>query len=136
MPTPLRLLMPNTYSGGTDIEAGTLNADHTGALGTGDVANYATLNLNAAGQYTLTNITTFDGGTTSLSWYADEKLAATDAHGTFTLSDPNENFTLNTELVDVNPNSVTGWDGKTLTKAGDGTLTLNVANTWSGDTRE
>lgn len=125
----------NTYSGGTDIEAGTLNADHTGALGTGDVANYATLNLNAAGQYTLTNITTFDGGTTSLSWYADEKLAATDAHGTFTLSDPNENFTLNTELVDVNPNSVTGWDGKTLTKAGDGTLTLNVANTWSGDTR-
>ena len=33
----------NTYSGGTDIEAGTLNADHTGALGTGDVANYATL---------------------------------------------------------------------------------------------
>ena len=125
----------NTYSGGTDIEAGTLNADHTGALGTGDVANYATLNLNAAGQYTLTNLTTFDGGTTSLSWYADEKLAATDAHGTFTLSDPNENFTLNTELVDVNPNSVTGWDGKTLTKAGDGTLTLNVANTWSGDTR-
>lgn len=57
----------NTYSGGTDIEAGTLNADHTGALGTGDVANYATLNLNAAGQYTLTNITTFDGGTTSLA---------------------------------------------------------------------
>ncbi|HHK9534791.1 TPA: autotransporter outer membrane beta-barrel domain-containing protein [Escherichia coli] len=236
----------NTYSGGTGIEAGTLNADHTGALGTGDVANYATLNLNAAGQYTLTNITTFDGGTTSLaagatlatgildqqdgsvlsinlgtdasspiitahdaslggtlnitgigninnplthdpytftlieadnaingdfdtltvagmearkvdfltvdsrvnpaddsqyelttllSWYADENRAATDAHGTFTLSDPNENFTLNTELVDVDPNSVTGWDGKTLTKAGDGTLTLNVANTWSGDTR-
>jgi len=236
----------NTYSGGTLIAEGTLNASDVGALGMGDVDNYAMLNLNAAGEYVLANLTTFSGGTTSLaasatlsttvldqqegsvlsidlgadasspiitadsvslngtlnitgigniqdplthapyaftlidadsaisgdfddltvagieaketdfltvdsrvvpadnsqyeltaslSWYADENNAATDAHGIFTLSDPDGSFTLNTVLADVDPNSVTGWDGKTLTKAGDGTLILNTANTYSGETR-
>ncbi|RZN02779.1 hypothetical protein D9741_14220, partial [Escherichia sp. E14V7] len=235
----------NSYSGGTLIEKGTLNADHVAALGTGDVDNHATLNLNAVGQYVLANFTTYSAGTTSLvagstlavdafvqqddstlnislapdatsplviadsasldgtlnitgignikdplthdpytftlidadsaisgdfeeltvagieaketdfltvdsrinpaddtqyelttslSWYADVDNAATDAHGTFTLSNPDGSFTLNTALTDVDANSSTGWDGKTLTKAGDGTLILNVSNTYSGDT--
>lgn len=248
----LILKAANTYSGntlvngGTLIAEGTLNASDVGALGMGDVDNYAMLNLNAAGEYVLANLTTFSGGTTSLaasatlsttvldqqegsvlsidlgadasspiitadsvslngtlnitgigniqdplthapyaftlidadsaisgdfddltvagieaketdfltvdsrvvpadnpqyeltaslSWYADENNAATDAHGIFTLSDPDGSFTLNTVLADVDPNSVTGWDGKTLTKAGDGTLILNTANTYSGETR-
>lgn len=236
----------NTYSGGTLIAEGTLNASDVGALGMGDVDNYAMLNLNAAGEYVLANLTTFSGGTTtlaagstlntgvftqqdgsvlninlgedasspiitadsasldgtlnitgvgniqeplshdpytftlidtdgtingdfddltiagmktraidfltvagrinptdnsqyelatSLSWYADENSAVTDAHGTFTLSDPDGSFTLNTILADVAPNDATRWDGSTLTKAGDGTLILNTANTYSGETR-
>nr|WP_272897199.1 autotransporter outer membrane beta-barrel domain-containing protein [Escherichia sp. MOD1-EC5949] len=71
---------------------------------------------------------------TSLSWYADENSAVTDAHGTFTLSDPDGSFTLNTILADVAPNDATRWDGSTLTKAGDGTLILKAANTYSGNT--
>ncbi|WP_044082483.1 autotransporter-associated beta strand repeat-containing protein, partial [Escherichia coli] len=43
----------NTYSGGTLIAEGTLNASDVGALGMGDVDNYAMLNLNAAGEYVL-----------------------------------------------------------------------------------
>lgn len=75
---------------------------------------------------------------TSLSWYADRDNAATDAHGTFTLSDPDGSFTLGTDLTDVNDtlnaSSTTGWDGKTLTKEGDGELILSGNNSYSGGT--
>ncbi|MDU5627263.1 autotransporter outer membrane beta-barrel domain-containing protein [Citrobacter sp.] len=230
----------NTYTGGTNINGGTLDANSLTALGTGDVTNHATLNLNAAGEYITASLTTDDGGVTSLaagttlttgtldqqdgstlninlgdsasspvitadsasldgtlnitgignvadsltsdpytftlidtdsaisgdfdtltiagmdarqtdfltvdgrvdgsqyqlaaslSWYADVDGAATDAHGTFTLSDPDGSFEVSSVLADVSANS--GWDGKTLTKAGDGTLILSAANTYSGDT--
>ncbi|WP_370615678.1 autotransporter outer membrane beta-barrel domain-containing protein [Citrobacter portucalensis] len=75
---------------------------------------------------------------TSLSWYADRDNAATDAHGTFTLSDPDGSFTLGTDLTDVNDtlnaSSTTGWDGKTLTKEGGGELILSGNNSYSGGT--
>ena len=236
----LALSGDNTYSGGTDINGGTLDANSLTALGTGDVTNHANLNLNAAGEYIIASLTTDDGGVTSLaagttlttttleqqdgstlninlsntasspvitadsasldgtlnitgignvadslqsdpytftlidtdsaisgdfdtltiagmdarqtdfltvdgrvdgsqyqlaaslSWYADVDGAATDAHGTFTLSDPDGSFEVSSVLADVSANS--GWDGKTLTKAGDGTLILSAANTYSGDT--
>lgn len=75
---------------------------------------------------------------TSLSWYADKNNAVTDAHGTFTLSEANGEFTVNNHLDDVT-NTLTstnssGWDGKSLTKLGDGVLILSAANTYSGDT--
>ncbi|HGT1164800.1 TPA: autotransporter outer membrane beta-barrel domain-containing protein, partial [Salmonella enterica subsp. enterica] len=76
--------------------------------------------------------------TASLSWYADSDNAATDAHGTFTLSEQGHCFTLNTALTDVdatlNPDSATYWDGKSLIKRGAGTLILGAQNTYSGDT--
>ncbi|EJU3985491.1 autotransporter outer membrane beta-barrel domain-containing protein [Salmonella enterica subsp. enterica serovar Kentucky] len=76
--------------------------------------------------------------TASLSWYADSDNAATDAHGTFTLSEQGHSFTLNTALTDVdatlNPDSATYWDGKSLIKRGAGTLILGAQNTYSGDT--
>ncbi|EBD0736825.1 autotransporter outer membrane beta-barrel domain-containing protein [Salmonella enterica] len=74
--------------------------------------------------------------TASLSWYADRDNASTDAHGTFTLSDPDGSFNVAANLTDVDdtldPNST--WDGKSLTKLGAGKLTLSGANTYSGDT--
>lgn len=76
--------------------------------------------------------------TTALSWYADRDNAATDAHGTFTLSNPDGSFTLGTDLTDVDdsldPASTTGWDGKTLTKEGEGTLILTGNNDYTGGT--
>ena len=69
-----------------------------------------------------------------LSWYAGDSAAvSTPAHGTFTL-DAGHTFTVNGLLADTSPNATTGWDGKSLTKKGDGTLTLTAKNTWSGVT--
>ncbi|HGP2828147.1 TPA: autotransporter-associated beta strand repeat-containing protein [Salmonella enterica] len=245
----LTLSGANSYSGGTLISDGTLVASNVEALGSGDIDNYASLQLNASGQFVTANLTTHDnaitaigagsalrantltqeanstlavhltdsnsgaivtadranlGGTlditgignvtkswtrdaytytlidtdsaidsdfaqftvagmdakqvdfltvdgrvnadddtrydvtASLSWYADSDNAATDAHGTFTLSEQGHSFTLNTALTDVdvtlNPDSATGWGGKSLIKRGAGTLILGAQNTYSGDT--
>ncbi|EBX1833066.1 AIDA autotransporter-like protein ShdA, partial [Salmonella enterica subsp. enterica serovar Ouagadougou] len=245
----LTLSGSNTYTGGTLISGGTLVASNVEALGSGDIDNYASLQLNASGQFVTANLTTHDNATTaigagsalrantltqeanstlavhltdsnsgtivtadranlggtlditgignvtkswtrdaytytlidtdsaidsdfaqftvagmdakqvdfltvdgrvnadddtrydvtaSLSWYADSDNAATDAHGTFTLSEQGHSFTLNTALTDVdatlNPDSATDWDGKSLIKRGAGTLILGAQNTYSGDT--
>ncbi|EFR0737307.1 autotransporter outer membrane beta-barrel domain-containing protein [Salmonella enterica] len=245
----LTLSGSNTYTGGTTINGGTLVASNVEALGSGDIDNYASLQLNASGQFVTANLTTHDNATTaigagsalrantltqeanstlavhltnsnsgaivtadranlggtlditgignvakswtrdayaytlidsdsaidsdfaqftvagmdakqvdfltvdgrvnadddtrydvtaSLSWYADSDNAATDAHGTFTLSEQGHSFTLNTALTDVdatlNPDSATYWDGKSLIKRGAGTLILGAQNTYSGDT--
>ncbi|HBZ1723334.1 TPA: autotransporter outer membrane beta-barrel domain-containing protein [Salmonella enterica subsp. enterica serovar Senftenberg] len=245
----LTLSGANSYTGGTTISGGTLVASNVEALGSGDIDNYASLQLNASGQFVTANLTTHDnaitaigagsalrantltqeanstlavhltdsnsgaivtadranlGGTVditgignvakswtrdayaytlidsdsaidsdfaqftvagmdakqvdfltvdgrvnaaddtrydvtaSLSWYADSDNAATDAHGTFTLSEQGHSFTLNTALTDVdatlNPDSATDWDGKSLIKRGAGTLILGAQNTYSGDT--
>ncbi|EBG4018200.1 autotransporter outer membrane beta-barrel domain-containing protein [Salmonella enterica] len=245
----LTLSGANSYSGGTLISDGTLVASNVNALGSGDIDNYASLQLNACGQFVTANLTTHDNATTaigagsalrantltqeanstlavhlidsnsgaivtadhanlggtlditgignvakswtrdayaytlidtdsainsdfaqftvagmdakqvdfltvdgrvnadddtrydvtaSLSWYADSDNAATDAHGTFTLSEQGHSFTLNTALTDVdatlNPDSATYWDGKSLIKRGAGTLILGAQNTYSGDT--
>ncbi|ECK4893887.1 autotransporter outer membrane beta-barrel domain-containing protein [Salmonella enterica] len=245
----LTLSGANSYTGGTLISGGTLVASNVNALGSGDIDNYASLQLNASGQFVTANLTTHDNATTaigagsalrantltqeanstlavhligsnsgaivtadhanlggtlditgignvakswtrdayaytlidtdsainsdfaqftvagmdakqvdfltvdgrvnadddtrydvtaSLSWYADSDNAATDAHGTFTLSEQGHSFTLNTALTDVdatlNPDSATDWDGKSLIKRGAGTLILGAQNTYSGDT--
>ncbi|EHA8558288.1 autotransporter outer membrane beta-barrel domain-containing protein [Salmonella enterica] len=245
----LTLSGANSYTGGTTISGGTLVASNVEALGSGDIDNYASLQLNASGQFVTANLTTHDNATTaigagsalrantltqeanstlavhltdsnsgaivtadranlggtlditgignvakswtrdayaytlidtdsaidsdfaqftvagmdakqvdfltvdgrvnaaddtrydvtaSLSWYADSDNAATDAHGTFTLSEQGHSFTLNTTLTDVdatlNPDSATYWDGKSLIKRGAGTLILGAQNTYSGDT--
>ncbi|ELD3826985.1 autotransporter-associated beta strand repeat-containing protein [Salmonella enterica] len=245
----LTLSGSNTYTGGTLISGGTLVASNVEALGSGDIDNYASLQLNASGQFVTANLTTHDNATTaigagsalrantltqeangtlavhltdsnsgaivtadranlggtlditgignvtkswtrdaytytlidtdsaidsdfaqftvagmdakqvdfltvdgrvnadddtrydvtaSLSWYADSDNAATDAHGTFTLSEQGHSFTLNTALTDVdatlNPDNATYWDGKSLIKRGAGTLILGAQNTYSGDT--
>lgn len=74
--------------------------------------------------------------TASLSWYADRDNATTDAHGTFTLSDPDGNFNVAATLTDVDDTLDPGstWDGKSLTKEGAGTLILSGDNDYSGGT--
>ncbi|EEB9307462.1 fibronectin-binding autotransporter adhesin ShdA [Salmonella enterica subsp. enterica] len=74
--------------------------------------------------------------TASLSWYADRDNATTDAHGTFTLSDPDGSFNVAATLTDVDDTLDPGsrWDGKSLTKEGPGTLILSGDNDYSGGT--
>ncbi len=74
--------------------------------------------------------------TASLSWYADRDNATTDAHGTFTLSDPDGSFNVAATLSDVDDTLDPGsrWDGKSLTKEGAGTLILSGDNDYSGGT--
>ncbi|EQC3522232.1 fibronectin-binding autotransporter adhesin ShdA [Salmonella enterica] len=74
--------------------------------------------------------------TASLSWYADRDNVTTDAHGTFTLSDPDGSFNVAATLTDVDDTLDPGsrWDGKSLTKEGAGTLILSGDNDYSGGT--
>lgn len=66
-----------------------------------------------------------------LTWTAGNSLA----HGTFTLANASDRFTVGAALADQAANAASGWNGRTLTKAGAGTLALGGANTYSGGTR-
>ncbi|MFV0549198.1 MAG: autotransporter outer membrane beta-barrel domain-containing protein, partial [Limnobaculum xujianqingii] len=70
----------------------------------------------------------------ALSWYSSYSATPERAHGTFTLSGASEYFDLDVVLADQAANAITGWDGKTLTKAGEGTLQLSKANSYTGAT--
>ncbi|MEY6222203.1 autotransporter-associated beta strand repeat-containing protein, partial [Salmonella enterica subsp. enterica serovar Corvallis] len=65
----LTLSGSNTYTGGTLISGGTLVATNLEALGTGDVTNNATLELNTGGDF-INNI----GGTGRVEKSGDETL--------------------------------------------------------------
>ncbi|WP_183049951.1 fibronectin-binding autotransporter adhesin ShdA [Salmonella enterica] len=91
--------------------------------------------LTIDGKVNETDNTNYDL-TASLSWYADRDNATTDAHGTFTLSDPDGSFNVAATLTDVDDTLDPGsrWDGKSLTKEGAGTLILSGDNDYSGGT--
>ncbi|EHK68276.1 ESPR-type extended signal peptide-containing protein, partial [Achromobacter arsenitoxydans] len=68
--------------------------------------------------------------TYDLSWTAANNLA----HGAFTLTNASDRFDLGVALSDQAANPATGWNGKTLTKAGAGTLVLSGDNRYTGGT--
>ncbi|WP_140920319.1 autotransporter-associated beta strand repeat-containing protein [Limnobaculum xujianqingii] len=65
-----------------------------------------------------------------LTWLAGTALG----DGTFTLSDASDLFNVDVVLADQTGPFTSNWDGKTLTKAGLGTLQLSSVNTYTGDT--
>ncbi|EHP6745973.1 autotransporter-associated beta strand repeat-containing protein, partial [Salmonella enterica] len=141
----LTLSGANSYSGGTLISDGTLVASNVEALGTGDVTDNATLELNTGGTFdnvisgsgqvvksgddtlTLSGSNTYTGGTL----ISDGTLVATsvDALGTGDVTD-NAVLELNTGGDFTNNISGSGQ----VVKSGDETLTLSGANSYTGGT--
>ncbi|EBL2300454.1 AIDA autotransporter-like protein ShdA, partial [Salmonella enterica] len=141
----LTLSGANSYTGGTLISGGTLIASNVEALGTGDVTNNATLELNTGGDFTnnisgsgqvvksgdetltLSGSNTYTGGTT----INDGTLVATsvDALGS---GDVTDNATLALNTGGTFDNTISG-SGK-VEKSGDDALTLSGANSYTGGT--
>ncbi|EDR0222972.1 hypothetical protein XN32_004716, partial [Salmonella enterica subsp. enterica] len=141
----LTLSGSNTYTGGTLINGGTLVASNVEALGTGDVTNNATLELNTSGDFT-NNI----GGTGRVEKSGDDTLALSGSNtytggtlisgGTLVASnvealgtgDVTDNATLELNTGGTFDNAISG-SGK-VEKSGDDTLTFSGSNTYTGGT--
>ncbi|EBS2816382.1 AIDA autotransporter-like protein ShdA, partial [Salmonella enterica subsp. enterica serovar Agona] len=141
----LTLSGANSYSGGTLISDGTLVASNVESLGTGDVTNNATLELNTGGDFTnnisgsgqvvksgddalaLSGANSYTGGTLISSG----TLVATnvDALGS---GDVTDNATLELNTGGTFDNAISG-SGQVV-KSGDKTLTLSGSNTYTGGT--
>ncbi|EDY0421067.1 fibronectin-binding autotransporter adhesin ShdA, partial [Salmonella enterica subsp. enterica serovar Mbandaka] len=141
----LTLSGANSYSGGTLISDGTLVASNVEALGTGDVTDDATLELNTGGTFdnaiggsgnvvksgadtlTLSGSNSYTGGTTisggTLVASTVEALGTGDVTNNATLE-------LNTGGDFINNIGGTGR----VEKSGDDVLTLSGANSYSGGT--
>ncbi|ECG5867791.1 AIDA autotransporter-like protein ShdA, partial [Salmonella enterica subsp. enterica serovar Kentucky] len=141
----LTLSGANSYTGGTTISGGTLVASNVEALGTGDVTDNATLELNTGGDFdnaisgsgqvvksgdktlTLSGANSYSGATT----ISGGTLVATnvDALGS---GDVTDDATLELNTGGTFDNAISG-SGQVV-KSGDETLTLSGTNTYSGGT--
>lgn len=112
---------------------------HTTVLQTTDgiSGDFAHVNLGNTSHpdYLLVNGTKSPDGK---SYSVGQELAWTSAtrgaNGNFTLAGASDHFNVDVALEDQHANAATGWDGKSLTKAGSGNLTLSAANTYTGNT--
>ncbi|MBB6092422.1 fibronectin-binding autotransporter adhesin [Povalibacter uvarum] len=149
------LTAANTYSGGTQVNSGTLqigNGGTTGAIGTGAVTNNSTLAVNRSNAVTLANVIVGTGslrqdgaGTTSLTGantYAGDTLinagtlqiGAAGTTGTLGTGAVINNATLavnrtNTTIVS---NAISG--NGVVRQVGTGTTALAASNTYTGGT--
>ncbi|WP_244197840.1 autotransporter outer membrane beta-barrel domain-containing protein [Caballeronia ptereochthonis] len=123
----------------SQLAGGVFTAIHTAAPGALSGA-FGTVRIggssSAADYLTLTSAYTpqnFDIGL-GLTWYAAHGASPQTANGLFTLPAAADLFDMDVVLADQPANAVTGWDGRTLTKAGAGTLQLSKANAYTGTT--
>ncbi|EBR0360775.1 AIDA autotransporter-like protein ShdA, partial [Salmonella enterica subsp. enterica serovar Altona] len=141
----LTLSGANSYSGGTLISDGTLVASNVEALGTGDVTNNATLELNTGGDFTnnisgsgqveksgddaltLSGANSYSGGTL----ISDGTLVASNVEALGT-GDVTDDATLELNTGGDFDNAISG-SGQVV-KSGDETLTLSGSNTYTGGT--
>ncbi|TRI76477.1 AIDA autotransporter-like protein ShdA, partial [Salmonella enterica subsp. enterica serovar Senftenberg] len=141
----LTLSGANSYSGGTLISDGTLVASNVDALGSGDVTNNATLEMNTGGDF-INNI----GGTGRVEKSGDDKLTLSGSNtytggtlissGTLVANDVNalgtgdvtDNATLMLNTGGDFTNNI-GGTGR-VEKSGDDALTLSGSNTYTGGT--
>ncbi|EKD2237539.1 autotransporter-associated beta strand repeat-containing protein, partial [Salmonella enterica subsp. enterica serovar Soerenga] len=141
----LTLSGTNTYTGGTTISGGTLVATSVDALGSGDVTDDATLELNTGGTFdnaisgsgqvvksgddvlTLSGANSYSGGTL----ISDGTLVASNVEALGT-GDVTNNATLELNTGGDFDNAISG-SGQVV-KSGDETLTLSGSNTYTGGT--
>lgn len=120
----------NTYTGGTNLNAGTLTLNNAAALGTGslNIAAGTSLNNTSGSSITLsTNNSINANGDFSFTGGANLNMGT----GNVVLS-ANRQITVNGSNFTLG--GVISGTGFSLTKAGAGTLTLANANTYSGGT--
>ncbi|ENK7427758.1 autotransporter-associated beta strand repeat-containing protein, partial [Salmonella enterica] len=141
----LTLSGANSYTGGTTISGGTLVASNVEALGTGDVTDNATLEMNTGGDFanniggtgsvvksgdktlTLSGSNTYTGGTL----ISDGTLVASNVEALGS-GDITDNATLELNTGGTFDNAISG-SGQVV-KSGDETLTLSGTNTYTGGT--
>ncbi|MBJ4976516.1 autotransporter-associated beta strand repeat-containing protein, partial [Salmonella enterica subsp. enterica serovar Typhimurium] len=135
----------NTYTGGTTISGGTLVATNVDALGSGDVTDNATLELNTGGTFdnaisgsgqvvksgddvlTLSGANSYSGGTL----ISDGTLVASNVEALGT-GDVTDDAVLELNTGGDFDNAISG-SGQVV-KSGDETLTLSGANSYTGGT--
>ncbi|EEG0173337.1 AIDA autotransporter-like protein ShdA, partial [Salmonella enterica subsp. enterica] len=141
----LTLSGANSYTGGTTISGGTLVATNVEALGTGDVTNNATLELNTGGTFdnaisgsgqvvksgddvlTLSGANSYSGGTL----ISDGTLVASNVEALGT-GDVTDDATLELNTGGTFDNAI-GGSGNVV-KSGADTLTLSGSNSYTGGT--
>jgi autotransporter-associated beta strand protein len=137
----------NNYTGGTTISTGTLELGNGGSV-LGNITNNATLSINRTDSSTTTNVIRGTGalvksgaGTAILMGANTYSGGTTISVGTLELGDGgsvagnitnNATFSINRTDFSTLSNTVSGTGA--LTKAGNGTLALTAANTYSGAT--
>ncbi len=125
----LTLSGANTFSGGTQVNAGTLAIGSNQALGTGLLALAANTTVQSAGgARSLTNAVSSSGnltiaGTNDLTF-----------SGAFALGGGNRTITVSNSGITTLSGAVSSTGYATITKAGTGTLVLSGTNTLSGPT--
>jgi autotransporter-associated beta strand protein len=118
----LTLSGANTFSGGVDLDAGTLRLSSTAAAGTGTLTQAdgtSTLQINVAG--TVAN---------NMSLYNVAFLQGANLSGAITLN--NTVFDVTNNVTATNSGTLSGNGG--VQKIGAGTLVLSGANTYAGAT--
>lgn len=134
----------NTYSGGLTLNAGKLGIGSNAALGTGTlvVNNSVTLSASSATARLVGNAVTLNGDLTLDDSFAVSPGAITWAASStnkWTITGGNRTIAVNRAAagyqVMIDQTIAQDVAGRGLTKAGNGTLVLNGANTYSGDTR-
>ncbi len=119
----------STFSAGTTINAGTVQAGNDSALGTGNLTLAGgALTSNGTTAYSLPNPLVLSGGATLGDPVNNGALTFTASSGTLTA---NAQLTINSPVT-INANL--SGSGFGLTKAGSGTLTLTGESTYTGPT--
>ncbi|RZL94197.1 MAG: autotransporter outer membrane beta-barrel domain-containing protein, partial [Variovorax sp.] len=135
----LELTAANGFSGGTDLRAGLIDMQTTGALGTGDVRVAAGAGLRVGGgTTTLADLKVANAGVVDVSRTGATAIGSLDGAGdvrlggaTLTLGGLNRNDAISGAIQD---GGAAGGTGGAIVKTGTGTLVLSGANTHTGAT--